>query len=317
MHKRTLGSMKAEDQPTAGAEAAQRFPLPVSTGVMRLLRERIAERVAAQLNPSVKKYSSLESVKEACKLLADKIKQDGYIPDIIIGWHDPEQTYRGSETIASLLAQELGIAARLANIRESGETREVIEQLDWIQDYNKVLIVDDAAYSGRTLTVLRDHCISVKAALEVRFAVLSALAPEVLPGLYYIDRHQTEELLFPWGWSRLIVSFYDLYSLFGILDHRFVIGEPADWGSAATVAHDFAGSVRLLTIDPSGTFHQEAERESDSFLYVIQGRAEITIREQAGTFLEKEYIFIPREIEYDITAVEQKIVILQLGSRAR
>jgi hypoxanthine phosphoribosyltransferase/mannose-6-phosphate isomerase-like protein (cupin superfamily) len=294
--------MNLEDQPPAG--------------VMRLLRERIADRVAAQLDASVKKYSSPEAVREGCKLLAERIKAAGYVPDVIIGWHDPERTYRGSETIADLLAQELGVEARIANMRESGEAREVIEELDWLTDHSNALIVDDAAYSGRTLTVLRDHCLSVKPTLEIRFAVLSALDPVALPDLFYVSTHRTEELLFPWGWSRLIASFYDLYSLFGILDQRFVTDETEGWGRIATVAEDFTGTVRLLTISPSRVVHHEAERESDTFLYVVEGTAEIRIRNQTGTFLENEYIFIPREIEYNIAA-ERKVVILQLASRAR
>jgi len=310
--------MREDDESAAETEATQSYnmTLSASKGVMRLLRERIADRVAAQLDASVKTYSSLESVRQGCKLLADKIKAAGYKPDAIIGWHDPEGTYRGSETIANLLAHELGVEARLASVRESGENRQVIEQLDWLTNYNKILIVDDAAYSGRTLTVLRDHCISVKPSLEVRFAVLSALTPVAIPDLFYVSTHRTEELLFPWGWSRLIVSFYDLYSLFGILDHRFVTHEIEDWGSIATVVEDFTGTVRLLTISSSGVFHHEAERESDSFLYVVEGTAEIRIRNQTGTFIEHEYIFIPREIEYDIAA-SQKVVILHLASRAR
>lgn len=92
--------MKPGDQPAAGSEAPQpyNFSLPESKGgIMLLLREWIAARVAAQLDPAVRKYGSSEFVKEGCKLLADKVKEAGYTLDIIIGWHDPEWTYRGSE----------------------------------------------------------------------------------------------------------------------------------------------------------------------------------------------------------------------------
>ena len=62
-------------------------------GVLKLLQDRILKRVAEQLDPLVKRYKDMDSVERACKDLAVKIKGDGFIPNVIIGWRNPESVY--------------------------------------------------------------------------------------------------------------------------------------------------------------------------------------------------------------------------------
>ena len=134
-----------------------------------------------------------------------------------------------------------------------------------------------------------------------------------LRNLYYVSIHSTEELLFPWGWSRLIVGFYDIYKLFGISDRYTIWHEATGWGTTHTIAKKFTGNVRLLTIEPNREFQQGSNRENDTFLYIVNGSAVIRIGDKGGSFMETQYIFIPRLVGYTVKA-NSKTVVLELSS---
>lgn len=282
-------------------------------GVLRLLQERIIKRVTEQLDPSVKRYKTMDAVEQGCRALASKIKEDNFTPDIILAWENPNSTYHGSEIIAELLAGEIDAPIRIITMQEIGEEREVVDDCQWLKGLRKVLIVDDACYSGNTLSVIQKKLNEVDSTVELHFAVLTTLKPRILPNLYYVRTHNTEELLFPWGWSRLIVKFYDLYKYFGISDRRVVLHEATDWGSTETIDKEFKGSVRLLAIKSNKEIQQEPNREFDAFLYFLSGSAEVHIGEKSGAFLPGEYIFIPRGIGYTVNA-KDTVQILELLS---
>ena len=207
----------------------------------------------------------------------------------------------------------MGIPFRIIIMKELGEKREVNEDCQWLKGMKKVLIVDDACYSGSTLTSIYKHLGAIDSQIEFRFAVLSTLDPNRLPYLYYITIHNSEELLFPWGWSRLIVGLYDIYKLFGISDRRVVKRETSEWGQTETIAQEHRGPVRLLTIEPAGELIREPSREFDTFLYVINGSNELQINNKKGAFFPGEYIFIPRGIGYCIKS-KTKTQVLELPS---
>ncbi len=285
-------------------------------GILGLLRNRIMRRVTEQLDPSVKRYKTMDAVEQGARALASKIKGDKFVPDIVLGWRGLDRIYQGSEIVANLLAEYLGAPLRIIDVEEIGETRQVAEDCHWLKGLGKVLIVDDACYSGSTLRAIQEKLKGVNPTVELRFAVLTTLEPDRLPNLYYVTVHNTEELLFPWGWSRLIVGFYDIYKLFGISDRRVVSHEATDWGLTDTIAKEHIGSVRLLTIESRKEMQQEPNGESDIFLYFLSGPAEVHIGDKAATFFPGEYIFIPRGIGYSVSA-KDTVQVLELLSGAR
>jgi hypoxanthine phosphoribosyltransferase/mannose-6-phosphate isomerase-like protein (cupin superfamily) len=284
-------------------------------GVLKLLRDRVLKRVTEQLDPLVKSYKEIDSVERGCRNLAAKIKEDNFIPDVVIGWRNPGSTYPGSEIVSNLIAREMSVPLRIINLKEIGEKREVDEDCSWLKGMKKALIVDDACYSGSTLRAIHEYLCSVDSQIELRFAVLSTLDPNRLPHMYYLTIHNTEELLFPWGWSRLIVGLYDIYKLFGISDRRVVLRESREWGQMETIAEEHNGTVRLLTIEAAAELQREANGEFDTFLYIINGSAELYIGDKTGVFFPSEYVFIPRGIGYLIKAnVKTQVLELLSGS---
>lgn len=284
-------------------------------GMLQVLQERLLRRTIEQLDPSVRRYETMRAVEAGCKALASKIKANSFIPDMIIGWRDRNREYRGSETVADLLSRELEIPLHIIMMQEIRERRQVVEECNWFRGTRKALIVDDACYSGSTLKNIQSTLAKVNLNAETRFAVLTTIDPNKLPDLYYISIHSTEELLFPWGWSRLIVGFYDIYQLFGIPDRHTIWSENTEWGSADTLVRNFSGNVRLLMIEPNKEMWQDPRRELDTFLYFLSGSVDVHIGTETGTFNQDEYLFIPRSIGYSITARDTaKILELLSGS---
>jgi hypoxanthine phosphoribosyltransferase len=283
-------------------------------GVIHVLRERLRQRVIEQLDSSSRIYETYEAVEAACKKLAQKVQTSNFYPEIVIGWKDSEDEYRGSQTIARLLSQELGLPFRILLLKETSEKREVVESCQWFQNISKALVVDDACYSGNTLLTIETRLTAENKNADIRFAVLSKKDSIKLPKLFYTSVHKTEELLFPWGWSRLIVGLYDIYSYFGTSDRHTVWRESTIWGTSHILAKKFLGNVKLLVIKPKGEFLQEENREFDSFLYIISGQVQIKIGNKSKSFMPEQYIFIPGDIAYKIRTQENEVHILQLLS---
>jgi hypoxanthine phosphoribosyltransferase/mannose-6-phosphate isomerase-like protein (cupin superfamily) len=258
----------------------------------------------------------VEAVADGVARLADTVRADGFVPELIVCWRDPEYTYRGSETVATALAGNLHVDTKAVEVREEGERRELIDDFSWMRGLSKVLVVDDACYSGATLRGIVGRCLEVEPGADVRCAVLTALDPTRVSHLYYVQQHKTVDLLFPWGWSRSIKRFYDIYGFFGILDRRYVTGETGPWGNLILLAEDFIGAVGLLELAPGANCDQSPRRDQDIFLYVVLGRVKVTIGNSSGYFDRGEYLFVPREVGYSLHSAEGATV-LQLASRNR
>jgi hypoxanthine phosphoribosyltransferase/mannose-6-phosphate isomerase-like protein (cupin superfamily) len=288
------------------------FPPDVA---IQILQERLLIRTIEQLDPSVRRYQRMRAVEDGCKALVSRIKTDNFMPDMVIGWRDRNRDYRGSETVANLLAQELALPLHVILMQEIRERRQVIEECQWFKGANKALIVDDACYSGSTLRSIQGTLASINTQAEIRFAVLTTIDANKLPNLYHVSIHSTEELLFPWGWSRLIVGLYDIYQAFRIPDRHTIWSEDTQWGSIDTLVRNFTGNVRLLTIEPKMEIWEYARREFDTFLYFLSGSVDVHIGNESGTFNKNEYLFIPRFVGYSISAHDNaKILELLSGS---
>jgi hypoxanthine phosphoribosyltransferase len=191
--------------PVGGSITASIEERLMTSGVRQVLRERILKRVVEQLDPSVRRYETMQAVEEGCRSLGAAVKRSNFASDIIIGWKNPQTEYQGSQKIAHLLSKELSLTIRLLSIEEVNESRRVVEDCEWFRNIGKVLVVDDACYTGSTLKSIERTLIEINPAADIRFAVLSTQDPHRLKNLYYVSTHSTEELLFPWGWSRLLI----------------------------------------------------------------------------------------------------------------
>lgn len=318
--KAALSAMVASERRREEAGCSAPHPRPPesatsaeSDGVLRLLRDRLLRRAAEQLDPTVSTYGTMEAVEATCRELASQIAADGFCPELIVAWRSDDRTYPGSEIVATLLARDLSAPVHTVNMKEMGEKRIVSSACDWAVGVSSALLVDDACYSGSTLLTLAAAARNTSPNIDVRPAVLTAMTPPALPSLYHVGTHATEELFFPWGWSRLIISFYDVFRLFGINDRRLVIQRQAAWGTAATIADRFTGAIGLLSINPQATCLHEADHDQDTFLYVLTGAITMQIGPKQRELEPGEYIFVPREIGYSLTARSPTLV-LQLRS---
>lgn len=287
-------------------------------GVRRILQERVLKRVSGQLDPMVRRFETIEAVEKGCETLVKKIQNDRFIPEIIIGWKDEEGNYQGSETVMNIISSKIGLKGMKNHIilmREVSERREVSEKCDWFGNTKKALIVDDACYSGSTFKYIKEKLSEISPKADIRFAVLSTKDPDILNNLYFVSTHNSEELLFPWGWSRLIVGFYDLYKLFGITDMHTVRRKETGWGTTATLVENIIGNVKILSIESNKEMHLDSNRRFDSFLYFLNGSADIHVGDKSGSFKKGQYIFIPRLIGFIVkTSSTVSIIDIELFS---
>jgi len=135
-------------------------------------------------------------------ILARKVIESGYIPDVIVG------ILRGGYIVARIVAdilniEELGVV-EVKFYRSIGERAErpVITQpliLD-VRDRN-VLIVDDVVDSGRTLEIVSQQ-VRLRGAKNVKSAALFVKPRSIINPDYYIIK-TTKWVLFPWELGEL------------------------------------------------------------------------------------------------------------------
>ena len=175
-HEKAISSGQAsapKSEVRSAGESSEQRDILETGGVLQVLRERILKRVVEHLDPSVRRYETLQAVEEGCRSLAATIRQDEFAPDIIISWENPETGYQGSQTIAKLMSRELGVSQRLLTIQEIRENREVTEDCQWFRNIGRALIVDDACYSGSTFRSIQRKLSKINPDADIRFAVLS------------------------------------------------------------------------------------------------------------------------------------------------
>ncbi|HUV03182.1 MAG TPA: TIR domain-containing protein [Desulfobacteria bacterium] len=222
---------------------------PIKEGVRELAKDRIIHRTKEQLNPQCKLLKSSNSVIKASKNLAEKIRKDGFVPDIIVGWrHADNKKYEGSNVVSELLAKNLKIEKAQIDIKEVGEKRVFLKSYDWASNVSKIIVADDACYTGKTLEAIKRGLLICNQKLEIRFAVLSKKVDYHIKDIYYVFTHDTEDLLFPWGWSRSISKFQEIHELFGISDWRFFNRIENKWGFIDSVCAELLSGVRIFSI---------------------------------------------------------------------
>lgn len=291
------GELDATEQPRGSRHA-----LGISDeGIKDILRRHILLRTLEQLDPAVRAYEHMEDVERGCSQVAERIRQDGFHPDVVVGWKDAGNLYQGSEVIAEYLAKELGTPSRLVLLKERGEERVVAEDCTWFKGKDAALVVTDACYSGATQRIISDALVRVNPKADIRLAVLSARSSEATRKLYFASMHSTSALLFPWGWSRLIVSLYQVYEVFGIEDRITIWSEDHEWGRTRTLAREFQGAVALLDLEPGSKREVKPRVRVDAFLYVMSGRVTVRIADATAVFEEGQHLFIPRGIEFSLT----------------
>lgn len=129
--------------------------------------------------------------------LADKIKGNGFKPEIIVG------VSRGGWPPARVISDMLG-NANLANVKAEfylgvAETKGepvLTQPVSMRVRGKKVLIVDEIADTGKSLKLVKDH-ISKKGASEVKIATIYYKPWSVVKPDYY-ERETRRWVVFPW-----------------------------------------------------------------------------------------------------------------------
>lgn len=275
-------------------------------GIQGYLKDRIIQRTKEQLNPKCKLFKSNDSVYTASENLAKKIRKSGFNPEIIVGWqHVDNKKYQGSKVISELLAKYLKSKNIQIYIKEEGEKRFVFKSYDWVTNINKIIVADDACYSGKTLEAIKKGLLSGNPNLEIRFAVLSKHVDCHIKDIFYESTHNTEDLLFPWGWSRSIGKFQEIHELFGISDWRFFNRAENKWGYIESVSAELLSGVKLFSIKKKEMINFPSLNNVDRFLFVLSGSIEMCIEDQRGLINQNENVFIPRYVGYEIYSIEE------------
>lgn len=272
------------------------------SGVLRVVRTEIIKRVQRQLRKDARLLSSSVETDAAFTILAQKIKDARVRPDRILAWTDETRHWNGSIEVARWLSTRTSIPICEAAVREEGEARHVLNMPQELDAAKSVLIVDDAAFSGSTIRMLREACLQAKPRLSVHSAVLSTLVPPPIGLDFWAVEHSGTDVLFPWGWARSVDQFYDLLKELGSRDRRWMPRLKLDGGVETQLSKDESCSVSLVTnygqIPMKLTFNEA--RSSDHMLYIISGKHSVIVEEVSGEFDSGEFIFIPRSVPYAI-----------------
>ncbi|MFT4041807.1 MAG: phosphoribosyltransferase [Gordonia sp. (in: high G+C Gram-positive bacteria)] len=137
----------------------------------------------------------------ACRELARKIADDGFVPDIILGIARGGLIPAGA--IAYALDCKLMISLNVEFYTGVGETLSEPVMLPSLLESSglhdqKVLVVDDVADSGKTLRLVDDYCEQQGRVAEVRNAVLYQ-KPHTITTPDYSWKTTDKWINFPWS----------------------------------------------------------------------------------------------------------------------
>jgi len=129
--------------------------------------------------------------------IAEKIRRDRFIPDIIVG------VCRGGWPPARVLSDLLG-NPNLANVKvefylgiaETKESPVLTQPISLSVEEKKVLVVDEIADTGMSLKLVKEH-IARKGALELKIATIYYKPWSVTVPDYY-EKESTCWIVFPW-----------------------------------------------------------------------------------------------------------------------
>jgi hypoxanthine phosphoribosyltransferase len=129
--------------------------------------------------------------------LADKIRKNGFEPDIIVG------VSRGGWPPARVLS-DLMDNANLANVRAEfylgvAETKEkavLTQPVSMSVEGKRVLVVDEVADTGRSLELVREHILE-NGAVEVKIATVYYKPWSIIKPDYY-EKETSSWIVFPW-----------------------------------------------------------------------------------------------------------------------
>ena len=147
------------------------------------------------------KLVSWDEIVSWSKQLADKVKNSGYKPDIIIavarGGYVPARLicdFLGIENLVSVQSQHWTEAAKMAE-------KAVLKfgyKLD-LKDYN-ALLVDDIVDTGESLLLARDYILKEWKPKNLKIAVLQWISPvaKFKPDYYVLEVKEWVWFMYPW-----------------------------------------------------------------------------------------------------------------------
>lgn len=275
---------------------------------VELVRDFLTARLKQDLSPSVRDFRRPARVDSACRVVAEEIRKDAFAPELVVAWEkttngnaDP---YHGSREVANLLSQYLGLKSpRIVDVEETPRGRRVVTECMWARRRHRILIVDDAAYSGTTLSAIREALYSVNKRLDIRCAVLSKHVECPLREIYYAVAHRSDELLFPWGWSRSMPKLAAVLEGLGMLERHSVTREQIEGADVLSLAKEHVGPVHLWELPAKTKVTLASSRDYDSFLFVLRGRVRFSVGKTSATFVAREYLFVPRMVSCGVSSI--------------
>ncbi|MGB9726039.1 MAG: phosphoribosyltransferase [Fervidicoccaceae archaeon] len=137
------------------------------------------------------------------KDLAEKIKTDGYTPDVVVA------IARGGVVTARLLCDYLGIIDMLSiKVEHWIETAAHVENATVKYPFEadlsrkRVLLVDDICDTGKSIEVARDYIIRTSKPLEIRTATMQYISPvsKYRPDYFAEEVKEWYWYMYPWNY---------------------------------------------------------------------------------------------------------------------
>jgi len=160
---------------------------------------------------------SWEDIQRLCKVLAKKIKDSGYKPDVIVaiargGWIPARILcdFLNVKELYSVKSEHWGIVAT------PDERARITQPLNVNLEGKNVLVVDDVADTGETIELVAEHVRSLNPK-EVKTAVIDYKKPtsKYVPDFYAAEMKEWRWIVYPWS---LLEDIRDLAKKIGVKD---------------------------------------------------------------------------------------------------
>ena len=154
---------------------------------------------------------SWDDIYEMLLSIADRIRRDGFHPDLIVG------VCRGGWPPARIMSDLLD-NPKLTNVSvefyvDVAKTKKqpvLTQPVTMPVNGKRVLILDDVADTGRTLKLVKDHLLS-KGAREVRIATVYYKPWSIIVPDYY-EKETKKWIIFPWERKETVRNLMKKYS---------------------------------------------------------------------------------------------------------
>lgn len=237
---------------------------------------------------------------EFTKELVYKLEQQDFFPDRVIAVYDPENSggYAVACQVNALIASKKGIPdppVDFIKIEGNSDSRTVTEVPNLPTSVQRLLVIDDVAWSGNTMRIVKTKLLSQTRA-QVKTASLLAGEPAIRNGAvdFWARSSNARDVRFPWGIVTPTAEFSQYFQLPAETERHSVSWVPRPWGFWEEFALNEPCTVRVLTIFPGQSLSLHSHKERDEFFISLDDGIRLQIGEKTIIANRGDYVLIPR-----------------------